>query len=161
MTERENTQAVTFALGKEVFAVPVSLVREILDYREPFNLPNGPDYFLGLTEVRGQGVPTVDFRRRLGLPPVETTLATRITILDIPSAKGVLSLGLVIDRVLGVNTYDANQIEDAPEIGVTWRSDYIEGVVRQEDGFVVIVDIARIFTGEEAELLAVSASKAA
>ncbi|OYX66082.1 MAG: chemotaxis protein CheW [Sphingomonadales bacterium 32-64-17] len=161
MTTGENIQAVTFALGKEVFAVPVSLVREILDYREPFNLPNGPDYFVGLTEVRGQGVPTVDFRRRLGLPPVETTLATRIIILDIPLDNSTLSLGLVIDRVLGVNIYEADQIEDAPEIGVTWRSDYIQGVVRQEDGFVVIVDIARIFTGEEAGLLAVSASKAA
>ncbi|WP_137679815.1 chemotaxis protein CheW [Aurantiacibacter suaedae] len=161
MTTGENVQAVTFALGKEVFAVPVSLVREILDYREPFNLPNGPDYFVGLTEVRGQGVPTVDLRRRLGLPSVETTLATRIIILDIPLQNGTLSLGLVIDRVLGVNIYEAGRIEDAPDIGVSWRSDYIEGVVREEDGFVVIVDIARIFTGEEAELLAVSASKAA
>ncbi|HEX7853496.1 MAG TPA: chemotaxis protein CheW [Sphingobium sp.] len=161
MSGGEDIQAVAFGLDQEVFAVPVTLVREILDYKEPFHVPNGPDYFLGLTDVRGQGVPTVDFRQRLGMPRAEPTLATRILILDVPLADRVLTLGVVIDRVLSVSSYEATRIEAAPDIGVRWRSDYITGVVRQEDGFVVIVDIARIFTSEDVGLLSSPTAKVA
>ena len=66
-TPGAEVQVVEFGLGKEVFAVPVALVREILDYRPPCHVPNGPHHFLGLTDVRGQGVPTVDLRLRLGM----------------------------------------------------------------------------------------------
>lgn len=154
MNGGNDIQVVTFGLGQEVFAVPVTLVREILDYKEPFHVPNGPDYFLGLTDVRGQGVPTVDLRQRLGLPREEPTLTTRILILDIVLADRSLSLGVVIDRVFSVATFEQSRIEAAPDIGVRWRSDYIDGVVREESGFVVIVDIARIFTAEDGALLA-------
>ena len=69
MTGSANeAQFVTFSLGEEVFAVPVEVVREILDYEEAFKIPNGPDYLLGLRNVRGQGVPTIDLRLKLGLP---------------------------------------------------------------------------------------------
>ena len=152
MTGADSLQVVEFGLGAEVFAVPVTLVREILDYAAPAHVPNGPAHFVGLTDVRGQGVPTVDLRRRLGLEAVETTLATRILILDIPLTDQSLTLGVVIDRVLSVSSYDTAQIEPAPEIGVRWNSQYITGVVRRESGFVVIVDAARIFTSTDAAM---------
>ncbi len=76
---------VTLALGKEVFGVPVAYVREILDYRAPFRIPEGPDYLLGLLDVRGRGTPMLDLRARLGLPPTVPDGATRILVLDIPA----------------------------------------------------------------------------
>lgn len=160
MSAPSEIQVVEFALGDEVFAVPVTLVREILDYSQPFHVPNGPGYFVGLTDVRGEGVPTVDLRIRLGLPPAEPTLATRILILDMALPDRTLSLGVVIDRVLGVTTMETAQIEKAPDIGVRWNSDYITGVVRREYGFVVIVDVASIFSTDESQMIA-SAARAA
>jgi purine-binding chemotaxis protein CheW len=154
MSDAAEIQAVTFGLGAETFAVPVSLVREILDYRETFHIPNGPDYLLGLTEMRGQGISTIDFRMRLGLPRTEPGPATRILVIDVPLADRTIVLGLVVDRVLEVATFAAGQVEAAPDIGVRWRSDYIGGVVRRADGFVVLVDVARIFASDEAMLLA-------
>lgn len=153
MSSAADIQVVEFALGNENFAVPVELVREILDYKPPFQVPNGPAYFRGLTDVRGQGIPTLDLRVRLGLPPVDPTLATRILILDIPLADRMLSLGMVIDRVLSVATIESARIEPAFDIGVRWNSGYITGVVRRDDGFVVLIDIAGIVTAEEALLL--------
>lgn len=146
---RDDLQVVTFGLGREVFAVPVVLVREILDYQVPSQVPGGPAHFLGLTDVRGLGVPTVDFRRRLGLPPVEPTLATRIIILDVPLADRTLALGVVIDRVLAVSTLPGARIEPAPDIGTPWRGEFVDGVVRDADGFVVILDVSRIFGSED------------
>lgn len=154
MSASSEIQVVEFGLGDEVFAVPVTLVREILDHTPPFHVPNGPHYFLGLTDVRGQGVPTVDLRVRLGLPAAEPTLATRILILDIALPDRMLSLGVVIDRVLGVTSVETAHIENAPDIGVRWNSDYITGVVRKDYGFVVIVDVASIFSTDEAQMLA-------
>jgi len=153
MSDVQEIQAVTFGLGAETFAVPVSLVREILDYRETFRIPNGPDYLLGLTDMRGEGVATVDFRLRLGLPHVDPTPSTRILVVDVPVADRVLVLGLVVDRVLEVSTFRTEQIGAAPDIGVRWPSEYIAGVVKRTEGFVVLVDVARIFSVEEAALL--------
>lgn len=147
-------QLVTFGLGAEVFAVPVALVREILEYRETFRIPNGPAYLLGLTDMRGQGVPTIDFRLRLGLSPFSPTPATRILVVDVPAADRVLTLGLVVDRVLEVCSVAADRIEAAPDIGVRWSSDYIGGVIKRAEGFVVLVEMAKIFSAEEAHVLA-------
>jgi len=149
VSEGASVQAVTFGLGDEVFAVSVTLVREILDYAPAFRVPNGPGWLLGLTDVRGQGVPTVDLRARLGLASAEPTLSTRVLIVDVPLADRTVSLGLVVDRVLAVTTFAAERLEPAPDIGMRWRSDYIEGVVREPDGFVVVINVAEIFSRED------------
>lgn len=154
MSSDAPVQAVTFSIGAEIFAVPVAQVREILDYQEPFRLPAAPEHFLGLIDVRGQGVPAIDLRLRLGLPRAEPTPLTRILILEVPREGQTLLLGLVIDRALVVSAFAPEAIEEAPEIGVRWRSDYITGVIRQDGGFVVLIDIARVLTSQDAALLA-------
>lgn len=153
MSNVQEIQAVTFGLGAETFAVPVALVREILDHRAPFRIPNGPDYLLGLTDMRGEGVATIDFRVRLGMASTEPTPSTRILVVDVPIADRVLALGLVVDRVLEVSTFRRDQIGGAPDIGVRWPSDYIAGVVKRAEGFVVLVDVARIFSAEDIDHL--------
>ena len=158
MSDDTIVQAVTFGLGDEVFGVSVMLVREILDYMPAFRVPNGPDWLLGLTDVRGQGVPTIDLRARLGLPTAEPTLSTRVLIVDVPLADRTVSLGLVVDLVLAVTTFASDRVEAAPDIGTRWRSEYIEGVVREPDGFVVLIDVAEIFSREDIDATALAAA---
>ncbi len=148
-----ESQYVTFALGREVFAVPVGVVREILDHEELFKIPNGPDYLMGLRDVRGQGVPTIDLRLKLGLSATEPTSNTRVLVLDIPFEGKILTLGLVADRVFEVTPFRHDQVEGAPEIGIRWKSDYIAGVVRRENGFVVIIDLTRLLSSNDTALL--------
>jgi purine-binding chemotaxis protein CheW len=157
----DESQFVTLCLGAEVFAAPVAMVREILDYRDCFRLPEGPDYLLGLIDVRGRGTPVVDLRRKLGLSNTVPGPATRIMVLDVPVADHVLSLGLVADKVLEVATFAADQIEAAPDVGVAWRSDYIAGVVRRDSGFVVLFDLPKLLTADEAVLVTSTAAQAA
>ena len=149
MTEKAPMQVVTFGLGEEVFAVPVTMVREILDYRPAFRVPNGPAWMLGITDVRGQGVPMIDLRMRLGLAPVEPTLATRVLIVDVMLADRMLSLGLVVDRVIAVASFERDRLEPAPDIGLRWRSDYLAGVVREAEGFIVVIDAAEVFSNDD------------
>ena len=148
-----EAQYVTLGLGAETFAVPVEFVREILDYQTPFGIPEGPGWLLGLIDVRGRATPTLDLRMKLGLAPIAPTLTTRILVLDIPAGGRELSLGLVADRVIEVISVSADQIEPSPDIGVPWRSDYMHGVVRRESGFVVLFDLARLLTSQDAAAL--------
>jgi purine-binding chemotaxis protein CheW len=145
-------QFVTLALGEEVFAVPVAFVREILDYRTPFKVPEGPAYLLGLIDVRGRGTPLIDLRLKLGLDSVPHDLATRILVLDVPVGDRILALALVADRVIEVATFKAAEIEAAPDIGVPWRSDYIQGVVRREHDFVVLFDLPTLLASAQSAL---------
>jgi purine-binding chemotaxis protein CheW len=159
-TSSNEAQFVTFSLGEEVFAVPVVVVREILDYEDAFKIPNGPDYLLGLRNVRGQGVPTIDLRLKLGLSRTVPTPHTRVLVLDIPLADRLLTLGLVADRVFEVTPFRQDQIENAPDIGIRWRSDYISGVVRRETGFVVIIDLARLLSSDDTAVLSTKVAAA-
>jgi len=158
MAIKDNeSQYVTFALGEEVFAVEVEIVREILDYEDAFKIPNGPDYLLGLRDVRGHGVPTIDLRLKLGLSRTVPTPHTRVLVLDIPLSDRLLTLGMVADRVFEVVPFRRDQIEKAPDIGTRWRSDYIRGVVRRETGFVVIIDLASLLSASDTALFSSAA----
>ncbi len=148
-----EAQYVTFSLADECFAVPVEVVREILDHEDPFRIPNGPDYLLGLRDVRGQGVPVIDLRLRLGMTATQKTPHTRILVIDVPLDGRALTLGLLADRVFEVTAFRCDAIEGAPDIGVRWPSDYIAGVVRRTSDFVVIVDLANLFTSGDVRSL--------
>jgi purine-binding chemotaxis protein CheW len=154
-------QYVTLALGEEVFAVPVAYVREILDYRVPFKIPEGPDYLLGLIDVRGRGTPLIELRCKLGLQSIAPTPATRILVLDVPIGDRILALAMMADRVIEVATFNAAEIETAPDIGVPWRSEYIKGVVRREQGFVVLFDLPTLLASAQSALARSDVSQAA
>jgi purine-binding chemotaxis protein CheW len=150
-TSFDTSQYVTLGIDKEVFAVPVDTVREILDMRPISWVPNAPPFMLGMIDVRGTGVPVIDLRIKLGLPPVPATENTRILVLEVPLGPRSSLLGLVADRVFEVAQL-ADQ-EPPPEVGVHWRSDYIKGIARRDGGFVIIFDLARLLTSEEAALI--------
>ena len=116
-----SDQFVTLGLDKEIFAVPVELVREILDMRQPFRIPEAPAHLAGLIDVRGQAVPVIDLRLKLGLPPRDAAADTRILVIDVPIGARSLSLGLIADRVF--------EVTDAPG----QRSNFLAGT-RQPDG---------------------------
>lgn len=147
----ESTQYVTLGIDRETFAIPVESVREILDMRDVARLPHAPAHLLGIIDVRGRSVPVIDLRLKLGLPSVPNTANTRILVLEVPIDGRTVLLGLVADRVFEVTGFDAAEIEPPPEIGRRWHAEYIVGVTRKHDAFVVIFNIARLFAEGELE----------
>jgi purine-binding chemotaxis protein CheW len=158
---KDDAQFVTLGIEQEVFAVPVETVLEILDMRPIFRVPDAPAYVSGLVDVRGRGVPAIDLRARLGLPVIPATENTRILVLEVPMNGRQVILGLIADRVFEVATLNLQQIAPPPDIGVKWRSDYIRGVGHHGDSFVIIFDLARLFSTEEIALLGQNAVQAA
>jgi purine-binding chemotaxis protein CheW len=144
-----DTQFVTLGIGREVFAVPVDTVLEILDMRELFRMPDAPAHLAGLIDVRGRSVPVIDLRVKLGLPAALVTEGTRIMVLEVPIAGRQLVLGLIADRVYEVASLDDGRLEPPPDIGTKWRSEYISGVGRRGEHFVVVFDLARLFASDQ------------
>ena len=141
----ENAQYVTLGVAEERFAVPVERVREILQVQPVARMPNAPPYFLGMIDVRGQGVPVVDLRLKLGLDGGQDTENTRIIVLQVVVDGRDLTLGLRTDRVFEVTVLDGDDLEPPPEIGTRWRSDCIAGVGRRNGAFVTVFDLSRLF----------------
>ena len=153
-----DAQFVTLGIDREVFAVSVDAVLEILEIRPMFRIPEAPGYLAGLIDVRGRGVPVIDLRLKLGLPAQAANEMTRILVLEFPldDQKGGqqnLVLGLIADRVIEVITLDQREIQPAPAIGLQWRSDYISGVGRRNDNFVIIFELARLFSSSDVALI--------
>lgn len=151
--QHESEQFVTLGLDNERFAVPVELVSEILDMRQPFRIPEAPPHLAGVIDVRGRAVPVIDLRLKLGLPAGATTEDTRILVLEVPIEGRKLSLGLIADRVFEVTALDPGRLAPPPDIGTRWCSEYIQGIGRRDGSFVVILDLPRLFSGERAALL--------
>ncbi len=151
--EDTGRQYVTLGISDETFAVEVQSVSEILDMRPIAHLPNAPAFLLGLIDVRGRGVPVIDLRVKLGLPPTPPTEQTRILVLDTKLAGRSGVVGLLVDRVFEVTELDERQLEAPPEIGGRWRSDYIIGIGRRNGAFVIIFGLDALLTGEEVALL--------
>jgi purine-binding chemotaxis protein CheW len=150
---RIDGQFVTLGIDREVFAVPVETVLEILDVRPTFRVPDAPAYLAGLIDLRGRSVPVIDLRVKLGLPAAPPTETTRIMVLEVTVAGRQLALGLVADRVFEVAPLDDGKIEPAPDIGVAWRSDYIRGIGRRGNTFVVVFDLEHLFSTDDVALL--------
>lgn len=149
----DESQYVTLGIDREVFAIPVARVQEILDPCPISRLPHAPAYLLGMIDVRGRGVPVIDLRTKLGLPAAEATSSTRILVLEVEVAGRDLVLGLQADRVFEVTGLDGGTLDPPPEVGVRWRSEYIVGVGRRNGAFVVVFDLSRLFASEDACLL--------
>jgi purine-binding chemotaxis protein CheW len=144
----ETAQYLTLGLDGETFGISIRNVREILDMRPISRLPHAPHFLLGMIDVRGSGYPIVDLRLKLDLPSVPTTDATRIIILDVTVADKVVGVGFVADCVHEVTDIDESSMEGVPSVGGRWKSDYIAGIGRKGDKFVIIFDLKRLMAQE-------------
>jgi purine-binding chemotaxis protein CheW len=146
-------QYLSFNLGESLFAVDVRQTKEILDFRRTTRVPQTPDYMLGVINLRGAVVPVIDLRRKLGLPARDVSQDTCIVVLEIARDEEVLTVGVVTDSVQEVLELGADEIEPPPRIGSGLNIDYIRGMGKKEDNFIILLDANRIFSSDEIVLL--------
>lgn len=140
----EHAQYVTLGVAGEIFAAPVEMVQEILDMRPVARLPQAPANLLGMTDVRGEGIPVLDLRLILGLPQAEDTENTRIIVLRITTGGRRLTVGLRTDRVFEVTVLDAEALDPPPAISGDWQGQAVAGIGRRNGAFVTVLDLDRL-----------------
>jgi len=139
----EVLELVGFRLEGEEFGVPIRDVREIIRMQEVTRVPRAPDSVEGVINLRGQIVPIIDLRRRLGMSSKENDRDTRIVIVEL---DGELA-GFVVDSVTEVLRVPGDQIEPPPDMVV--KQEYITGVGKLEDRLLILLDLCKVLSKEE------------
>ncbi len=145
----ETNQYLTFKLDQEIFALSIAKVREVLDFTEITKVPKTPDFMRGVINVRGGVVPVMDLRVKFGMEPTPQTVNTCIIIVEILIEGEKTILGALADQVEEVLDLDPDQIEPAPRVGAGLRTEFIKGMGKREEQFIIILDIDRVFSSEE------------
>jgi purine-binding chemotaxis protein CheW len=149
----QTTQYLTYTLADEVFALDIGKVREVLDFTSVTKVPNMPDYMLGVINLRGSVVPVVDLRTRFHMPRSEQTVNTCVIITEVSVDNDTTVLGALADSVQEVVDLEPQQIEPAPKIGTKLRNEFIRGMGKHNKGFIIILDIDKVFSVDEVSLV--------
>lgn len=149
MSKQDRDSAIevlTLDLDGHTFAVPAAYVHEILDLGPVTAVPGANPFVGGLINVRGRIVPLADLRHKFGMPAKPSTIDTRIVVIEVDLDGDATMIGLIADKVNEVTEIAATDVAETPRIGLTWRREYIDCIGKLGGDFVVVLDIAEIFS---------------
>jgi len=156
--ERWGGQYLIIQLQAESFGVDISVVREIIAYVAPTQIPMMPAFVAGVINLRGQVVPVIDMARRFERPATVIHKRSCIVIVDLQEGESRQRLGVIVDAVNEVLEFSADQIEPAPQFGAGLRPEFIRGMGKVDNKFIVLLEMARVLSMDEmAQLAAITA----
>lgn len=150
----------SFKLGKEVFAASANNVVNILELKPITKVPYAPEYMSGVINLRGQVLPVIDMRIKFGMSPIEPTVDTCIIVLNITLENEEVKLGILVDAVSEVLELEDTQIEPSPTIGTKYKAEFIRGMYKKEESFIMLLNLDLIFTKDEIVLVEETKTKA-
>lgn len=145
----EPTKFVTFQLDEEEFALEISKVREVLDFTTVTKVPQTPDFMVGVINLRGSVVPVVDLRLKFGMSETRNTVDTRILIVEVTVDEETTVLGALADAVREVIELESGQIGPPPKIGTRLRTEFIHGMARKDEEFIIILNVDLVFSSDD------------
>ena len=141
----------TFTLGNEEYGVPVLKVREIIKVMDITQVPQVPDYVLGVINLRGKVIPVIDLRRKFGFPAIEHTERTCIIVVDVDLSTVRVMMGIVVDSVSEVLNVSDAEMEETPDFGGRTTTDYILGLAKVKGAVKILLDLDRVL-GSDGQL---------
>lgn len=147
--EGQTMQYLTFALGGDVFGIPIERVREIQEYVEPTPIPMMPPFLRGVINLRGSVVPVIDLQSRFGRGATDVAHRSCFVIVEVDHEGGAQALGVLVDAVNEVVAIERSRLESRPAFGTRIRADFVEGILQLEKSFVVTLDMKQVLSIEE------------
>jgi len=142
-------QYLTFNLEKELYALDIGQVQSVLDYERVTKVPRTPDFMRGVINLRGSVVPIADLKQKFGMGQTEKTLDSCIIIVEVTVDEEVTVLGTLADSVQEVIELEPDSIEPAPKIGTRLNTEFIKGMGKKGDEFIILLDLEKIFSVDE------------
>lgn len=155
---RRGGKYLTFALGKEEYAVEILKVREIIGYMDITAVPKTPPYVRGVINLRGQVISVMDLRAKFGMESAKASDQTCIIVVEIRHGDRKLSTGIIVDRVSEVLDIAEASIEEPPSFGTRVNTDFIRGMGKIGSSVKILLDIEKVITAEEIEAANASVS---
>jgi purine-binding chemotaxis protein CheW len=150
---QELQQYLTFMLGGETFAIGILHIKEIIEYGQLTTVPMMPDFIRGVINLRGAVVPVVDLASRFGGRRSEVTRRSCIVILELQVEEETQVIGVVVDAVNEVLEIAAGDIEPPPAFGTRIRTDFIAGMGKVQERFVIILNVDNVLSTEDLTLI--------
>ena len=151
--QHERQQYLTFMLGGEIYAMGILAIKEIIEYGNLTVVPRMPEFIRGVINLRGAVVPVIDLGARFGKEATGLTKRTCIVIIEVSSGAEKQVVGVMVDAVNEVLEIAASEIEPAPSFGANIRADFINGMGKVNEKFVIILEIDRVLSLDEIEML--------
>ncbi|CAK0745643.1 purine-binding chemotaxis protein CheW [Gammaproteobacteria bacterium] len=145
----EAQQYLSFVVGSETYALGILDVKEIIEYADVGRVPMMPMAIRGVINLRGKVVPVIDLGVRFSNAPMETSRRTCIVIVEVVAGQSRHDMGVMVDAVNEVLDIAPENIEPAPTFGSTVRADFIRGMGRVGDHFVILLDVKNVLSVEE------------
>lgn len=143
---KEEIQLVVFNIGEEEFGVEINQVREIVKLVSITRMPKAPQFIEGVVNLRGQIITVIDLAKRLDLPSLGKTEATRIMVVEV----GSNTVGMIVDSVSEVLRLSMDSIEDTPSlIDTEVHERYLRGVGKSEDRLLILLDLNEVLSSDE------------
>jgi purine-binding chemotaxis protein CheW len=142
-------QYLTFVLGAETFAMGILAIKEIIEYSSLTEVPMMPSYVRGVINLRGAAVPVIDLSVRFGRATAAVTKRTCIVIIEVMVNDERQVIGIVVDAVNEVLDIPASDIEPPPAFGSGIRTDFMQGMGKVHNKFVIVLEVSRVLAFDE------------
>ena len=148
-SENSSRELLTFTLGKEEYGIDILKVQEIRGYETVTTVANAPEFIKGVINLRGIIVPIVDMRIKFNLGNVTYNESTVVIILNVANRV----VGMVVDGVSDVTALKPGEIKPAPEFGTDMDTQYIQGLGTVDERMIILVDIEKLMSSRDMELI--------
>jgi purine-binding chemotaxis protein CheW len=147
--QTEELQLVTFQLGAELYGIDIMQVKSIEETKEVRPIPNSPNYVEGIFNLRGEIIPVINLHRRFHLNRAEVEDGDELLSGFLIIRLDGMHVAIIIDKVSRVLSVKPGEVQQPPQMLSGIGAEYIEGVVHREDGYLIILDIDRLFNLRE------------
>ena len=152
----ETKSFLSFRLAEEHFTIPVMKIMEILEVPKITKVPQSPNFLVGVINLRGAVLPVIDTRIKFGMSHIEYTINTCVLVLNIEVNDESLIVGALVDSVSEVFELHDSQIKPTPTIASRYRADYIQGMIQENDNFMMVLNIDKVFSSNDLESISES-----
>jgi len=154
MTENDNQmQMVTFQLGEEHYGIDIMKVKEIHKVKDVRPIPNAPAYVEGIFNLRGGIIPLINLHKRFHLRRATLDEGEELLSGFLIITLNGMQLGIFIDKISRVVSIEKEKVQPPPQILSGIGAEYIQGVHQEENGYLILLDVERLFDPKELQQL--------
>ncbi len=156
MTTSDECTLLRFTIGQVTFLVPVERVREVVQLDRITPVPKLPPAVRGLMNVRGNVLPVTDLAIRFGRGTVAATAQACVVVVEVMIGEMKTPVGILTESIADVISIRRDEIEPPPSFGTEVNVAYLDGLVRIESGYALLMNVDKVF--DPSDLLQIARS---
>ncbi len=142
---KKENKFIIFTMDEEEYGINISQVLEIVRLENIIPIPHSVEYFMGMIDIRGKVIPVIDFKKKLRLKTEHSQKPEKLIIIEFEGQR----IGLAVDKVLSVMDFKQEEIDLGPPAVKSFHTEYILGIGKKSDKFIVLINLINLFDKEE------------